>query len=68
MEEHMSIRVLDAATVGRIAGSTIGKAVTKAAKKVAEIAKPVLKRAWEGIKSAGRTLMRRIKSLFSIFD
>ena len=54
--------------VGRIGGSVIGKTIGKAVRKVAEVAKPVLKSAWEGIKSVGRTIMNGIKSLFSIFS
>ena len=54
--------------VGRIGGSVIGNAVCKAAHKVAEVAKPVLKRAWEGIKSVGRSIVNGVKSLFSIFS
>ena len=51
--------------VGRIGGSTIGKAIGKAVHKIAEVAKPVLKRAWEGVKSVGRSIVNGVKNLFS---
>lgn len=56
------------AAVGRLAGSAVGKAVQKGAEKIVEVAKPVLKTAWEGIKSAGRCIMNGVKSIWeSIF-
>ncbi len=64
----MAVGSFVGATVGRIGDSMIGKAVTKAAKKLAEATKPVLKRAWEGIKSVGGSIMNGIKNLFSIFE
>ena len=51
--------------VGRIGGSAIGKAIGKAVHKIAEVAKPVLKRAWEGVKSVGRSIVNGVKNLFS---
>lgn len=56
----MAVGSFVGATVGRIGDSMIGKAVTKAAKKLAEATKPVLKRAWEGIKSVGGSIMNGI--------
>lgn len=54
--------------VGRVGGSMIGKAIQNATRKIAEIAKPVLHRAWEGIKSVGRSIANGVKKLLSIFE
>ena len=52
----MAVGTFVGGMVGRIGGSAIGKVVSKAARKIAEVAKPVLNRAWEGIKSIGRSI------------
>lgn len=51
--------------VGKLAGSKIGQAIGKAARRVAEVAKPVIKKAWETVKNVGRSLMNSIKSFLS---
>ena len=65
MPVGMAVGSFVGGVVGRVAGSTIGQAVVKAAHKIAEVAKPVLKRAWEGIKSVGRSIVNGVKNLFS---
>ncbi len=55
--------------VGKVAGSTIGQAIKRGAQKIVDVAKPVLKSAWEGIKSVGSSIFSGVKSIFSsIFD
>lgn len=48
--------------VGKLAGSNIGQAIGKAARRIAEVAKPVVKKAWETVKNVGRTIMSGVKS------
>ena len=55
--------------VGKVAGSTIGQAIKRGAQKIVDVAKPVLRSAWEGIKSVGSSIISGVKSIFSsIFD
>ena len=55
--------------VGKVAGSAIGQAIKRGAQKIVDVAKPVLKNAWEGIKSVGSSIISGVKSfLSSIFD
>lgn len=55
--------------VGKVAGSAVGQAIKKGAQKIVDVAKPVLKSAWEGVKSVGSAIVSGVKSLFSsIFD
>lgn len=68
MPVSMAVGNFVGGVIGRIGGSTVGKAVCKAAHKIAEVAKPILNRAWEGIKSVGRSIVNGVKSLFSIFS
>jgi len=55
--------------VGKLAGSKIGQAIGKAARRVAEVAKPVVRKAWETVKNVGRSIMNGVKSFLSwLFD
>ena len=55
--------------MGKVAGSAVGQAIKRGAQKIIEVAKPVLKSAWEGIKSVGSSIISEVKSIFSIiFD
>ena len=55
--------------VGKVAGSTIGQVIKRGAQKIVDVAKPVLRSAWEGIKSVGSSIISGVKSIFSsIFD
>jgi tetrahydromethanopterin S-methyltransferase subunit C len=51
--------------VGKVAGSVVGQAIKRGAQKIVEVAKPVLKSAWEGIKSVGSAIFSGVKNLFS---
>ncbi len=54
--------------VGKVAGSAVGQAIKQESQKIVDFAKPVLKTAWEGIKSIGSTIASGVKSIFnSIF-
>ena len=54
--------------VGKVAGSAIGQTIRKGAEKIVEVAKPVLKAAWEGVKNVGRSIVSGVKNFFeSIF-
>lgn len=50
--------------VGRMAGSLIGKAIHTGIEKLVSVAVPVMKKAWEGIKSVGKTIVDGIKSVW----
>ena len=55
--------------VGKIAGSKIGQSIGKAARKIAQVAKPIVKKAWETVKNVGRSLWNGVKSFLSwLFD
>lgn len=51
--------------VGKFAGATIGKAICTGAEKLVNIAKPILKTAWEGMKSVGSAIASGIKSVWN---
>jgi len=53
--------------VGKVAGSAVGQAIKRGAQKIVDVAKPVLKSAWEGVKSVGRSIVSGIKSIASFF-
>jgi phage-related protein len=54
--------------VGKVAGSAIGQTIRRGAEKIVEVAKPVLKAAWEGVKNVGRSIVSGVKNFFeSIF-
>ena len=50
--------------VGKVAGSAIGQTIRKGAEKLAEVAKPVLKKAWEGVKTIGKSIVNGVKNFF----
>lgn len=57
------------AAIGKLAGSSIGSAICKAAKRIKEVAKPVLQKAWSTVKSVGRSLFEGVKNFFAtLFD
>ena len=48
--------------VGKVAGSVIGQTIRRGAEKIVEVAKPVLKKAWEGIKNVGKGIVNRVNN------
>ena len=54
-------------TVGYVAGSGVAQAVVKGVQKVRRVAGEVVKKAWEGVKSVGRSISRAISNIFSWF-
>ena len=60
--EIIEVSAFVGATVGKLAGPTIGKAVCKAAKKIKEVAKPMLQKAWDTIKNVGRSMYEGVKN------
>jgi hypothetical protein len=51
--------------VGKVGGYLVGKGISKGVKKIADVAKSVCSRAWEGTKSAVSSFCSGVKSLFS---